>query len=319
MLRSRVCRAMGLGAVLIAIASATAGCAPDSVERTAKVRSRVTNRAKPGDVNGDGLADIALAGGQTGCASPVPWLSIPVAFSSGDGTFYDTIGGGATFTTSATQAGSTPVMGDFDGDGRADIALTRGIGWTTIPVAFSRGDGTFNLTNDFVQDFPTWSTQIGGHFAVAGDFDGDGRDDLALAGGNGWGTVPVAFSVGDGTFNVTNYGLADFPTWATQAWVVLAGDFNGDGLTDLALTGGNGWGTVPVAFSNGDGTFSVTNGVAVDSSTGDSTEFPTWAVGSGAVSGDFNGDGLSDIALVSGPRTGSAFPSPIRTATGRSA
>jgi hypothetical protein len=37
--------------------------------------------------------------------------------------------------------------GDFNGDGKADLALTGGAGWTTIPVAFSRGDGNFNVAN----------------------------------------------------------------------------------------------------------------------------------------------------------------------------
>jgi hypothetical protein len=161
------------------------------------------------------------------------------------------------------------LTGDFNGDGRTDIALVGGAGWATIPVAFSNGNGTFTVTNDGVANFPTW-TATPGVKVLTGDFNGDGRTDIALVGGAGWATIPVAFSNGNGTFTVTNDGVANFPTWtATPGVKVLTGDFNGDGRTDVALVGGAGWATIPVAFSNGNGTFAVTNdGVA---------NFPTWA------------------------------------------
>jgi hypothetical protein len=43
--------------------------------------------------------------------------------------------------------GSTSVSGDFNADGKADIALTGPAHWFTVPVAFSKGDGTFSVTN----------------------------------------------------------------------------------------------------------------------------------------------------------------------------
>ena len=46
---------------------------------------------------------------------------------------------------------------------------------------------------------------------------------------------------------------------ATPGVQVLTGDFNGDGRTDIALTGVAGWASIPVALSNGDGTFQVVN------------------------------------------------------------
>src|SRR4029077_11651916 len=88
----------------------------------------------------------------------------------------------------------------------------------------------------------------------------DRRAAIALTGGAGWGSVPVAFSNGDGTFLVKNFFIGAFAGWAAQPGVkVHLGDFNDDGLTDIALTGGAGWNTLPVAFSNGDGSFTVTN------------------------------------------------------------
>src|SRR5205085_5734605 len=86
------------------------------------------------------------------------------------------------------------------------------------------------------------------------------RTDIVAFGGAGWGSIPVASSNGNGTFAVTNASVVTFPTWAATPGVqVVTGDFNGDGRTDLAAFGGAGWGSIPVAFSNGNGTFNVTN------------------------------------------------------------
>ncbi len=238
-----------------------------------------------GDFNGDGRTDSAL----TGVAG---WASIPVAFSNGDGTFTVTNAGEPNFPVWATTPGVKIVTGDFNADGRTDIALTGGVGWTTIPVAFSNGNGTFNVTNAGVPNFPTWATSPNVK-VVAKDFNADNRTDLALTGVNGWTTIPVAFSNGNGTFGVTNAGVPNFPIWAATPNVkLLSGDFNADGRTDLALTGIVGWTTIPVAFSVGNGTFSVTNAGVPN--------FPVWATSAGVkiIARDLNADNRTDIVLT---------------------
>ncbi|WP_462183853.1 FG-GAP repeat domain-containing protein, partial [Frankia sp. AgKG'84/4] len=97
--------------------------------------------------------------------------------------------------------------------------------------------GAFALLHASPAEAATGGTSTRGLHAVS-DFNSDGRTDLSLTGPNGWNTIPVAFSNGDGTFRVTNYQAIGFPSWAANPSAKLAtGDFNNDGRTDLVLTG----------------------------------------------------------------------------------
>jgi len=252
-----------------------------------------------GDFNGDGRTDFALVGG-------AGWQSIPVALSNGDGTFTIHNQSVPFFPSIASQPNVKALTGDFNRDGATDIALVGGTNYTTIPIAFYAGNGTFTFTNKIVPNFPWWATSAGAR-ALTGDFNKDGLADIALTGVPGWNTVPVAFSYGDGSFLVTNKVVsipftvingsvgpgANFGALASAPGVqVVTGDFNKDGSTDLALTGGFGFTTIPLALSRGDGTFSMYNNFA--------PSFPAWATSPGVkvLTGDFNGDGYTDLALT---------------------
>ncbi|HEU4538593.1 MAG TPA: FG-GAP-like repeat-containing protein, partial [Polyangiaceae bacterium] len=102
------------------------------------------------------------------------------------------------------------------------------------------------VTNHHVPHFPQWAAS--GAKVVAADFDGDTRADLALVGGPGWITVPFALSNGDGDFTAASLPLNDIPAWSRDARFALAGKFNHDGQADLALAGGAGWKSAPVAL-----------------------------------------------------------------------
>ena len=120
-------------------------------------------------------------------------------------------------------------------------------------------------------------------FAV-GDFNGDGKLDFAAIGRTGYYAVLVFLGNGDGTFQpAVSYSLHF--AWLTS---VTAGDFDGDGCPDLAVTGYSDAATSSVAImkGNGDGTFQAPVNFAVANQ-------PT----SVAVS-DFNGDGIADLAVA---------------------
>jgi hypothetical protein len=241
------------------------------------------------DFNSDGRDDVALLRQTPG------WGSVPVAFAAGGGGWSIANGGVGDFAVWAADPVVQPLIGDFDGDGRHDLALLRrGPGWSTMPVALAAGSGAWSIRNGQVGDFAAWATE-GGVRPLAGDFNGDGRHDVALLRQEpGWSTLPVAFAAGDGNWSIANGGIPDFAAWAVESGVQpLAGDFDGDGRTDVALLRQTpGWTTLPVAFADGTGGWSITNAGIGD--------FAAWATepGVSVLVGDFDGDRRSDVGLL---------------------
>ena len=126
-----------------------------------------------GDFNGDGKPDLAVANeGDLGVGD---YGNVSILLGNGDGTFQ---------SAHNIVAGKNPVsivVGDFNGDGRLDIAVANnGIniqgGWLpgNVSVLLGNGDGTFQ---DHV-DYPTGSGPVS---VATGDFNGDGKLDLAVA------------------------------------------------------------------------------------------------------------------------------------------
>jgi len=214
-----------------------------------------------GDFDGDGRSDIGTFNNNTG--------TFNVALSQGGGF------AGSTAWISGFGVNQNIITGDFNGDGRTDIAYYDSSS-NTVRVALSDGtkfvdSGVWLNTGGVIPASPT---------VLAGDFDGDGLEDLAFVYKDGSGNwyARIAKNIG-GAFQL---GSAYSLHVGSSSAMVFAADMNGDGLTDL------------VGFDQASGTWSVhlnTNGfnnTGFYSTTG-------FGVGQTPVLGDFNQDGMADI------------------------
>lgn len=150
---------------------------------------------------------------------------------------------GQTFST-----GSTFVAADFTGDGRPDLATASAYG---ISVGAGNGDGTFG--NWRSTDYQQLSYFGGDVAAAAGDFNGDGRQDLFVS--DGLTTYGVLNGNGDGTFAAGSPVVWVGGNAAYRPRIDVL-DLNEDGKLDV-LWSGSGRDAVTVMLGNGDGTFSM--------------------------------------------------------------
>jgi hypothetical protein len=193
---------------------------------------------------------------------------ISVLRGNGDGTFQS--------PTSFPGGGGYMAVADFNGDGKPDLAMpgpgNENLLGTSVAVFLGNGDGSFQAGTDFAT--PT------GPFAVAaGDFNGDGKTDLAVV-NYGSASLSILLGNGDGTFQGhVDYAVGVEPTSAA------VGDFNGDGKQDIAVANKYD-GTVSVMLGNGDGTFQNAN------------IYPLIVGASGLVAADVNGDGKLDLVVA---------------------
>ncbi|MEW2296756.1 FG-GAP-like repeat-containing protein [Streptomyces sp. NPDC006743] len=187
------------------------------------------------------------------------------------------------------------VTGDFDGDGRGDIAALYGYSDTSLKIWMwlGRPDGGFD-TPFTAFSSPAGSFHISYMTPQAGDFNGDGRDDIAVWYAYADGTTKLwTFTAKtDGTLNTpASSWSAPSGTWLRTRTKFVTGDFNGDGRDDLSVFYGQGDDSVKtyVFTAAGNGGFN-TPGTWWQSASLDWNRVTPLA-------GDFNGDGRDD-ALV---------------------
>jgi hypothetical protein len=142
---------------------------------------------------------------------------------------------------------SRPIVADFDGDGKADLAVTDAFGGNVLLLR-GNGDGTFAAALSF-------AAGVSPESLAAGDFNGDGLADLAV--GNRSDNTAQVFP-GDATLGLgTPLTLAT----ATDPASLAAADFTGDGFLDLLVGASGGTGATAGALQtfvgNGDGTFAA--------------------------------------------------------------
>jgi V8-like Glu-specific endopeptidase len=229
------------------------------------------------DFTGDGKADIGtFTRGSTG----------DVFVASSDGTKFT--GTSALWHDRFSVGVEIPLSGDFNGDGKADVAtFSRG---STADVYVALSDGTkFDGNGVMWDDYFAANSEV----PAVGDFNGDGKDDIATFTLGSTGDVYVALS--DGTkFGASALWHGDFGYNAEQPYV---GDFNGDGKDDIAVFTRGTTGDVYVALSGG--TKFTSSAQKWHDDFAYNTETPAI--------GDFNGDGKDDIAVFTRGTTADVY------------
>ena len=250
--------------------------APLALGRTIR---RMRFRWRRPDVNGDGNLDLIFSG-----ESGEYETGVSVMLGNGDGTFQQPI----SFSVPNYPEASSLAVGDFNGDGRLDLAIgTEG----AIAIALGNGDGTFQS-----------GTSIAGASALllTADFNGDGILDLAAFTSNttcqdSAQDVVILLGKGDGTFNQAG------STAGECSDSLLAADFNGDGKLDLAFTDSR---LSAVGFE----TYSFVSAIGLLLGNGDGTFQQAQTTGGQAsanllAAGDFTGRGRPDLATASDAST----------------
>lgn len=222
------------------------------------------------DFNGDGHTDL-LVTGNDGTAQ--------LFLGIGDGTFRPAL----SVPIGTASAGAITVS-DFNGDGNPDFAVADALSGK-VNVMLGNGDGTFQAPVTYLVTVGSPNSGIS-RAIVAGDLNGDGKGDLAVY-GPAIDTLSVLLGRGDGTFAAAK----DYATGGSGYGNTLAiTDFNGDGIADLAASGGL-TSAVAVLLGNGDGSFQTVSYPVGNTGTPSQVAVSTFALG------DFNGDGRPDFAV----------------------
>lgn len=255
-----------------------------------------------GDFNKDGYFDILSSDG--------PYQGT-LYVGQGDGTFNtSTVGqlnvGLITNYANGDQKLYGVAVGDFNGDGNQDVVYAAGRGGTnqtgSIKVLLGDGNAGNSGSDGFPSGYVEYNTLGTTPYGVAvGDFNEDGNLDIAAA-NEGTHTIDIFLGNGDGTFQAP----VSFPAGTSGPGKLIAVDVDGDGSLDLLAldtnttvqwgVNGNGSNIYTISSANaflflkgnGDGTFET----AVSTPTGANTTPFDFQVG------DFNGDGIMDLAVT---------------------
>jgi len=232
------------------------------------------DRPIAGDFDGDGITDVAVHG-----------------FSPDDGFSRFAIrpsDGGSPFLVGFGGFDDRPVAGDFDGDAVTDIAVfgfSPDEGFSRFAVRLSGGASETHPTGTIVLPFGGFDDR-----PIVGDFDGDGIDDFGVYGFSpDEGFSRFAIQLSGGPSDTHQSGVIAQPFGGLDDLPVI-GDFDGDGRDDLGVYGfspDEGFSRFAVLLSGGS---SATHPAGVIAQ-------PFGGLDDLPVAGDFDGDGVTDIAV----------------------
>lgn len=219
------------------------------------------------DFNGDRRADVATVSENQNL--------VTVLLNNGAGGF-------GTSTNFAIGVNPTAIItADFNGDGRLELVTANAAtdsptttGVNAITIAQGLGDGSFGTQT-------TIGVGTDPRSLVSGDFNGDGRLDIATA---NYGSNNVSVLLGNGTGGFGAASTVALASGALQPIRIASQDVNGDGKLDL-VTSNRGSNTLNVLLGNGDGTFATATSLA----TGSGTQPRGLAIA------DVNNDGRNDL------------------------
>ncbi len=224
-----------------------------------------------GDFSGNGLLDMAVLNAVSNPpgANPGPPGYVTVFPNLGGGVF------GAGTNYAVGRNAFAIATGDISGDGKLDLVCTNDRDGT-VSVLLGQGDGSFLPAATYsMSQFGSGSDGL-----VVGDFNHDGRADVAVVNPNEE-RLYVRLGQANGTL-----GSALTETLPNRAFRLASGDLNGDGNLDLAAV--DNFGDIDVLLGNGDGTFA------------NAVTYTSFAHTSDVALGDFNGDGKLDLAVLDG-------------------
>jgi uncharacterized protein (TIGR03437 family) len=232
-----------------------------------------------GDFNGDGFQDIAIANAAS--------ATVSVYLGNGSGTFSPA----ATVTLPAGCSAAYLASAKFTGAAQPDLLVVCAMG--QVLVLPNAGRGAFGKPISTTLPLGAWigNLMIGQVHPAIADFNGDGKLDLVIPGQgtSAYGAGQVAWYLllgkGDGTFQTPS----NVPFTGVMPLSVVAGDFNGDGKTDLAAAAYDSTGApwLEIALGNGDSTFQ----------TPVLSQLPATS-GTVLLAADVNGDGKLDIVVA---------------------
>jgi VCBS repeat protein len=225
------------------------------------------------DFNGDGRPDVATINGTSS--------DVSVFLRQAGGGFAQEAG--SPVSVGAGSGPSGAAVGDYNGDGRMDIAVSTFVAGT-VAVLLRQPGGGFALEGTPIA--------LGVHTTAiaSGDFNSDGRTDLAVTQNDGNQVLILLRNAPNNGFSVQ----MNFPTGLNPR-AIAVGDYNGDNLPDLAIANQTG-DSVTILLRVAAGTFASEAAVPA----GDDV--------AGIVAADFDGNGRDDLAVTNfTPDTVTAF------------